>query len=252
MSTIPSDPAREGQKTPFETPYFLDYYAGYRHQYSDLFESEKVFFDDFGVRDSSILDVGCARGGMYQIFNERLGPVNYTGIDISPEMIRQAKIDNPGVAFSVYDGVTLPYAADQFDRVLSLGTTVHDPEYTTLIHEGYRVARNVYFFDIRLTDKAPTLADVSRGYVQDGSDAPYPYVIASVEDFATCLKNLNPAPSRIRGYGYWGAPNAETTVPKEYEKICLATFMIYKPAPEQTAATSPSVELNLPVSLPGW
>ena len=127
---------RAEQGRPFDTEYFLDYYDQYRSSLEDLFPSERHFLPEFAIANQSYLDIGCARGGMYDIITECAAPIEYTGIDISEPLIHQARIDHPGLAFFTYDGIQLPFENSSFDRVLTLGTTVHDPKFCSLIKEA--------------------------------------------------------------------------------------------------------------------
>ena len=213
---------------PFNTSYFQTYYQNYRDKLEDLFDSERHFIHEFVQPRKTYLDIGCATGGMSQILSMLEPSIRYTGIDISPQMIHAAQKNYPTMQFLVYDGSHLPYPNHDFDRVLSLGTTVHDLHYETLLKEAYRVATDTLFFDIRLTHTQKTLQSLAKAYVLDGSGVKYPYIVVNWNDFKTFLGDLDPPPSLIKGYVYWGKANTESHLPKGYETICMATFLITK------------------------
>ncbi|AWH86483.1 class I SAM-dependent methyltransferase [Flavobacterium album] len=51
--------------------------------------------------------------------------INYRGIDISPDMVKEAQKRNKGlsaVAFQLADGETIPYGESRFDKVLTTNT----------------------------------------------------------------------------------------------------------------------------------
>lgn len=216
------------QKKPFNTDYFEDYYTDYRNKFEDLFDSEKKFMNEFSSLNGSYLDIGCALGGMYEILHALNPKIHYTGIDIAPKLLAIAKKKYPDCEFRLYDGISLPYDNNTFDRILTLGTTVHDPNFTDLLLEAYRVTKDALFFDIRLIQNMPTISSMDKGHVLDGSGVKYPYVIANYSNFIETLSHLSPSPLKIKGYGYWGKANEDAVLAKGYEKICMATFLLYK------------------------
>lgn len=212
----------------FDTDYFVQYYRGYRCHYADLFDSEKYFMPEFLRPDKSYLDVGCARGGLYQVLGERLGAFRYKGLDISASLIYEAQKKYPGADFEVYNGAGLPLPDRSYDRVFCLGVTVHDRRFKNVIRECYRAAREQLLFDIRLTEHLPTLDDLSTAYVLDGSHWKYNYVVCNYHECMNFLRRLEPRPARIQIYGYWGTPNKNAFLPREYEKICMAGVLLEK------------------------
>ena len=234
-------------KTPFSTNYFLDYYTGYRDKESDLFDSEKYFLKDFLQDSKSILDIGCATGGMYNILKEKKSEINYSGIDVAENLINEAQKKFPKINFLVYDGTQLPYDDSIFDGVISFGTTVHDQDYFTLLSEAYRVTSRKLIFDIRLTN-LPELNSIEDSYVIDGSKVKYPYVVANVVQFfqwAIKLKNLK----KLNIYGYWGKGNKYTNLPFEYKKICMAGVLLEKRTSKKSKINNPEVRLKVPKKL---
>ena len=82
---------RSDQGKPFDTEYFRDYYDQYRSSVEDLFPSERHFLPEFAIANQSYLDIGCARGGMYDIITECAAPIEYTGIDISSSLSSRSR-----------------------------------------------------------------------------------------------------------------------------------------------------------------
>ena len=62
-----------------------------RNKISDLYKSEKFFFKPLLKKSSSFLDLGCATGGFYNILKRNKNSFKYSGFDVSPEMIFNAK-----------------------------------------------------------------------------------------------------------------------------------------------------------------
>ncbi|MGH9162237.1 MAG: class I SAM-dependent methyltransferase [Vicinamibacteraceae bacterium] len=108
-------------------------------------------------RDARILDFGCGYGRLCRELRSA-GYSNITGVDPSSAMIDRAQAENPGVAFQVVDGQTLPCAAASFDVVLLfsvLTCIVDNGEQRALVREIERVLQRggiVYVSDILLQE----------------------------------------------------------------------------------------------------
>ncbi len=232
--------------SPFNTPYFRNFYDGYRDQSKDLFDSEQYFFDSFAEDHKSYLDIGCALGGMLSILESRLTTFQYNGVDIAAEMIDGAREIHPEANFKVVDGAQLPYDDESYDRVITLGTTVHDQEFEELLSEAWRVTKELLFFDIRIIDNLPTIRSINEGSVRDDANMSYPYVVVNGREFRKFLRCLDPTPKTIRAYGYLRAANEFTTLPPGYENICMTTFLIEK---NDCDNMTPTFDLKLPIEL---
>jgi SAM-dependent methyltransferase len=81
------------------------------------FEQLATIGDLTGAR---ILDLGCGLGHFYEFLRERVGDIQYTGIDIVPEMIDAAKRRYPAATFEWRDVLTDPLGED-YDYVLISG-----------------------------------------------------------------------------------------------------------------------------------
>lgn len=70
----------------------------------------------------SVLDVGCGVGGFYRHAMQLVDPIkmDYTGIDLVPGLIDQAKLRSPGVRFVVGD--FLETDVPRYDYVVANGT----------------------------------------------------------------------------------------------------------------------------------
>lgn len=68
-----------------------------------------------------VLDVGCGLGDFYQFLKNQDIDVNYTGVDICPEMISRAQILHPDATFFEHDVVQSPLESE-FDYVFCSGT----------------------------------------------------------------------------------------------------------------------------------
>ena len=83
---------------------------------------------------SSILDVGCGTGHLPKYLEEMHG-VKPTGLDV-------ADFNATDIAFTVFDGVRIPFPDQSFDHVMLSFTLHHAHDPMTLLQECRRVARN--------------------------------------------------------------------------------------------------------------
>jgi trans-aconitate methyltransferase len=72
------------------------------------------------LRNRRVLDLGCGLGALYPLLLERFGDVDYTGIDIVPEMVQYAARKFPRARFLCQDLAT-DGIDGTFDYVLSSG-----------------------------------------------------------------------------------------------------------------------------------
>ncbi len=73
----------------------------------------------------SVLDVGCGTGTTGRVLLPRVRSLQ--GVDISEEMLAQARRNLPDAAFSCYDGETLPFADETFDVAVAVCVLHHVP-----------------------------------------------------------------------------------------------------------------------------
>ena len=87
--------------------------------------------------DAEILELGCGVGGFRDSF-----PASYTGIDINPGYVKQARASLPG-KFAVMDCTSLNYPDESFDEVVTIATTHHlnGDQLAMMVQEALRVCR---------------------------------------------------------------------------------------------------------------
>ena len=102
-----------------------------------------TFREHWGLTsDSSLLDVGCAKGFMMHDFAELIPGITVKGIDVSEYAIKNA-IDDMRSHVEVANAKSLPYPDNSFDYIISV-TTIHNLDRSELIQslqEIERVAR---------------------------------------------------------------------------------------------------------------
>ena len=99
--------------------------------------------------NSSVLDVGAAKGFMLYDFHRLIPDIDVAGIDISPYAIEHAK-EEIRPFLQVADATALPYDDNSFDLVISINT-IHNLEKEELaiaLKEIERVSRNNSFITV--------------------------------------------------------------------------------------------------------
>ncbi len=103
-------------------------------------ESEIRPFQDLirSVSGIKILDVGCGTGRYLKLFN----PNNdLNGLDLSEQMLVQARAKVPQAKFTAGSAETLPFPDASFDMVMSVRMLQHMPDQKKVIQEMARVCR---------------------------------------------------------------------------------------------------------------
>jgi SAM-dependent methyltransferase len=82
-------------------------------------ESQRVRFEALTwvapMKQAKILDVGCGLGAFWGYLKEQEVPVKYTGIDLFPNVIQEAKKIYPDARFEARQILARPYPARSFD-----------------------------------------------------------------------------------------------------------------------------------------
>ena len=89
----------------------------------------------------SLLDVGCGTGFLLELLSSQKA-AQYTGLDLSPEMIKMAeKKTIPGTEFTVGSAEALPFADGSFDVVTCSQSFHHYPHPKKAMAEAWRVLK---------------------------------------------------------------------------------------------------------------
>lgn len=95
----------------------------------------------FGIKKGEhVLDLGCGDGLNISILRQK-GVNKIIGVDISKELLKLAKDNNPGIKFYVGSAQSIPFAAGSFDIVLVDSVFHHLMEYEEAVKEIKRVLK---------------------------------------------------------------------------------------------------------------
>lgn len=99
----------------------------------------------------SLLDIGCAAGFFYGLLMKYNVQVDYTGIDLTPELVERAKCRHPGAHFETASADSLPFGDESFDVVMSKETIFVLEDIYAGLNEALRVCRGTAVMDLILT-----------------------------------------------------------------------------------------------------
>jgi ubiquinone/menaquinone biosynthesis C-methylase UbiE len=110
-----------------------------RAKADDLLRTIAAHFDS--PRRLSLLDVGCGIGNYHPLLAPFVGSVS--GVDVSGACIAKAKVRNPSVSYTAYNGDHLPYPDQQFDVTFCTCVLHHVPpdRWPQFVSEMRRVTR---------------------------------------------------------------------------------------------------------------
>ncbi|MFA5051752.1 MAG: methyltransferase domain-containing protein [Patescibacteria group bacterium] len=89
-----------------------------------IWEDFKPLLEHVAVSDK-VLDAGCGNGRLYELLKEK--NVEYTGLDLSDELIAIARRQYPGIPFAVGNILDLPFEPESFDDIFCIATMHHLP-----------------------------------------------------------------------------------------------------------------------------
>lgn len=89
------------------------------------FWEELEFLAEHAVPGMNVLDIGCGNGRFYPLLKER--GVEYTGVDNSLGLLKEARHAFPNTVFVEADATALPFPDRSFDVAFSFATLHHVP-----------------------------------------------------------------------------------------------------------------------------
>jgi len=94
----------------------------------------------------TLLEIGCSSGYYAEILRLRNVNVSYRGCDFSPAFVQLARSLYPSLSFDIENAVSLSYASEMFDIVISGCCLLHIAQYEKAISEAARVSREFVIF----------------------------------------------------------------------------------------------------------
>ncbi len=135
----------------------------------------RQFWAEIDFNGKSVLDIGCGFGELGKFLLKKYKNVDYTGIDIVPEFIENAKSMVPGgnffVADFMKDNLNGPYDAVVASGVLNSNKGSQNLEYRKIaIKKMFELTSNVLAFNMLGSHPAPTNKKDSNTWYSDSLD----------------------------------------------------------------------------------
>jgi 2-polyprenyl-3-methyl-5-hydroxy-6-metoxy-1,4-benzoquinol methylase len=250
----------------YHTEEIARYYAVNRVKWEDFYPSEKWIFEKVAgpARNMGrVLDVGCAAGGLGRALAERFSMAEYAGVDINRQAVEIADSTKSSYpvdlcSFTCNDILkirTLP--REYFDNVFSLSCADWNVLTKDIIAACWRYVKKEGHFvlTLRLTNEA-SLCDILESFqyicfgdkvadCMDGAEKA-PYVVLNIHEALWMLRELDPKPTHIMAYGYWGNPSPTARTP--YDRLCFAALAVKKGSHGE-GQEEMEKEFHLPVDL---
>ena len=135
--------------------YALDYENKYMKV--DLYvDSLNVFIENLKNQKASILDIGCGPGNIMRYLLKRNPGYKLMGTDLSPNMLKIAKKNNPSASFRLLDNRKIKEIEENFDGVICSFCIpyLNKKEVLCLLNDTYELLRPNGIFYLS-TMKAP-------------------------------------------------------------------------------------------------
>ena len=209
-----------------------EFYSNNRIHWDQLYNSQKEILEKANLqRNSSILDLGCACGGLYKILNEKFGINEYIGIDINSQCIQYAKQIYKNVEFIANDVSNMndERFLGKFDFVISFGFIDCSNSFYETFEKitKYLKPDGKLIFDLRITDKEGIL-DINKSYQYldysgENDGEKIPYNVININNFSEYLKRkFKNFDCHSTGYKLAPAKNAVL----KYNEIGFSTWLL--------------------------
>ncbi|MEK9652322.1 MAG: class I SAM-dependent methyltransferase [Betaproteobacteria bacterium] len=193
-----------------------------RSSWLQLFHSEQKILKRLNCGFESVLDVGCALGSMSNVFEAIWPNIQYTGLDVSAEMINRAKKSFPQHRFITTN--VLDYRGTGInDFVFATGVCQHEPQFKEAIVKLIELAGKYVTFDCKIIHGHSSVIDVDKSYCNH--DDRLFYILVEYKDLLNILKAATNIKS-IYLYGYYAKVSEKVVVPNTIDKTKISVCQV--------------------------
>lgn len=188
----------------------LNFFDKQRLTTDHIYPSEWFFLKDKMRNGMSVLDIGCAKGGMANVLAENLATFAYVGVDINAQMIASAQERYPEHQFHQITATDYSVLqARTFDLVVCLGILHLHETWRKTLEEAWRHTGGALILDLRETH-LETIEDKEIAYFtmdfdnvkQPSTDFVLPYNIINTGVALQTIHTICADAKRISYYGY--------------------------------------------------
>jgi 2-polyprenyl-3-methyl-5-hydroxy-6-metoxy-1,4-benzoquinol methylase len=108
-------------KTKIAVDIFNKLASGYQEKYMnvDFYQDTfDLFCSSIAKENALVLDIACGPGNITKYLLDKRPDLNVLGIDLAPNMIALAKINNPGADFQIMDARDIGMIGRKFDGIM--------------------------------------------------------------------------------------------------------------------------------------
>lgn len=212
-----------------------EYYETHRNTTKEVYPSEWFFLKDVLREGLSVLDVGCAAGGLASILAEHVKAFTYTGLDISEQMIARARKTHPQHAFHTIPAADLSVLGDaKYDLVVCFGVLHLSAQWRELVSASWARTKKTFLLDLR-EGHGPTIEDPKVSYFRvdhllgtgKAETEVLPYNVINSADARRTLIERCPE-ARLHHFGYLGPPTGAAVTPATH--ILMNTYRLERTA----------------------
>ncbi len=203
-----------------------NFFSSERKKKEHLYLGEKFFLKKVLFENCSILDIGCAQGGFYQILKSYLRDFKYTGIDESEKMIFKAKKKYPDAKFYLVKNNDFKFLKKKYDIVIIYGVLHLTANWKKIIQNSKNLFKSFLLFDLRETNLITIENDTKKSYLSFNRKKNFkvPYNIINLNEASKFLKkNFS---SNIYKFSYSG--NISNFAKSKIKTVDFANYCISK------------------------
>ncbi len=208
-----------------------------------FFNSESHFLKKISPNISSILDIGCGSGHFIALMKTLIPSFEYTGVDIIPQNIENARRFYPEARFILDNGLNLQ-DDHTFDLVNATGVCQHEPHFEELIRNMYTLSNRYVLFDVKIANIKNHIIDREIAYCQGKNYLLY-FIILNLLKLQAYLESL-PQLRQLNIYGYETKPNQHTVIPRSVNPLISAGILLEKHNGSTQDHNYPKVSVNIP------
>lgn len=205
----------------------VSYFYNNRSTFNSLYKGEKYLITKYVKKNDTVLDIGCAQGGLFKILKKKFSNINYTGLDFNKEMINLAKKKIDKKKFFLFKGKNYySFFKKRFDVVIIFGILHLNTNWKSILINAYKVAKKKVLFDLRFaSNQNSNLKNyLSLNFDNRSKKFLIPYLLVKKKETLKFFKDKF-RNSTIDNYSYTGKPSKYSSI---QSKIVFANFCLKK------------------------
>jgi len=236
----------------YKSEKLIDMFSSQRNSWEELYPSEQIVIEkSWPSKDVvvSVLDIGCACGGVGLALTEHFPNLEYFGVEIHSQMaeIAMSRFDKRKIfSGSILDLPKMQFGIEKFDICLSLSAIDWNTEFLVSLKQawGFVAESGTLIMSLRLSE-GDGINDILVSYQEidkiTGERAPYVLFNSSV--LLSCIKDLG-AVGSIYAFGYEGKPSSTAVTPNEH--VCFVVVAVKKM--ERNLTDKVEIVLDIPAN----